>query len=253
MNQPVSVVFAIHILMFKRIWVHNLFFEISNLIIMLGLCKNAYLRSVGRCVPQILTFWVLTELYKREMHSSEKKILGRYSDMPAGWFWQWCAKLVLAILSGFVIPWRFCILYEYKSKQLRKTRYIVDLDMFKRDPVCLTLICGFFPNEDRTYSMYPSLIHGIPLPPLWKISILNKSCIPTWDRVTCRRCLPHNSIHAYLRSSNLTRPNLFANNTSLFSVCECHFANVFQVMELNVKLIGFKPENIRNIHRKALC
>ena len=38
----------------------------------LGLCENVYRPSTGRSVPQILTFYVLTDPFKRKMHSPEK-------------------------------------------------------------------------------------------------------------------------------------------------------------------------------------
>ena len=41
----------------------------------LGLCENVCRPLTGRFVPQIFTFCVLTDQFKRKMHSSEKMSL----------------------------------------------------------------------------------------------------------------------------------------------------------------------------------
>ena len=44
---------------------------------MLGLCENVCRPSTGRSVPQILTFCVLIDPFKRKIHSSEKTIFDK--------------------------------------------------------------------------------------------------------------------------------------------------------------------------------
>ena len=77
-----------------------------------------------------------------------------------------------------VILWRFCILYGYKNKYFRKTSCIVIRGMFSRDSACLILRRRLFSNNDRTFSISPSLIRGLPLPPLCAIfpAVTNFSC-----------------------------------------------------------------------------
>ena len=69
-------------------------------------------------------------------------------------------------------------LVRYKNKHFRKTRCIVDRSMFGRDSVCLILRRGLLSNDDRTFSISPLLIHGLPLPPLCATfsAVKNYSC-----------------------------------------------------------------------------
>ena len=50
--------------------------------------------------------------------------------------------------------------------------------MFRTDSACLILRCGLFSNKDCTFSISPSLIRGVPLPPLCAIFpvVKNYSC-----------------------------------------------------------------------------
>ena len=62
------------------------------------------------------------------------------------------------------------------QKNFRKTRCIVDRGMFSRDSACLILRRGLFSNNDRTFSISPSLIRGLPLPPPYAMFPAVKNC-----------------------------------------------------------------------------
>ena len=103
------------------------------------------------------------------MHSSEKTIIHKYSDIPSDWFWQCRTQFIRISMSEFVIPCRFCILYGWNCKQLRTIRCIVDRDMFNRDSACLILRRGLFSNNKCRSSTFWSLTRGLPLPPMCSI------------------------------------------------------------------------------------
>ena len=66
---------------------------------MLRLCENVCRPLTGRSIPQILRFRVLTDSFRRIMHSSEKPYIDKYLDITLCWFWQWSAKIILFLLS----------------------------------------------------------------------------------------------------------------------------------------------------------
>ena len=138
--------------------------------------KMSVAPQLGVLYPQILTFCVFTDPFKRKMHSSEKTIFDKHSDIPSCWFWQWSAKITLFLLPVLVIPWRFRILYGYENKHFRKTRCILDRGIFSRDSAYLILRREFFSNKDRMFSISPSVIRDLPLPPLCAIFPAAKNC-----------------------------------------------------------------------------
>ena len=167
-DQHVSIVFTINVLIFEKIWATTFSFPIEHHTITLGISINDWLPSVGRSVPQILTFYLLSEPFKRKMYSSEKTIFERYSVCPSGWFWQCWENWGRLIWSLFWRPWKFCSLYEYMNKHFRKMRCMVAVKMSKAEALSLLLSWGCSWNIYRTcYSVF-SLVRGLPLPPLEK-------------------------------------------------------------------------------------
>ena len=94
------------------------------------------------------------------MHSSEKTVSGKYSDIPSSRFWQYRTEFFCLILSMFEILSRFCILYKYNCC----VKFF--LSLIGSESACLILRRGSFSNNKRASSTFWSLTPGLPLPPM---------------------------------------------------------------------------------------
>ena len=158
--------------------------------------------------PHIL---LLTELFRRKMHSSEKTILEVYSEYTSGWFWQCRENWSRLILSLFWRPRKFCSLYGYMNKHLRKMRCMVAVEMSRAVAASLILSWGWSWNIDRTCSTIFSLVRDLPY-----ICAFHESRVPLYDIVRRRGFLSHLRTYTGLCSRNRLISNIFGYNMCFF-------------------------------------
>lgn len=162
-----SVRFSSDIIVIKKYGPITCKLDFVHHLIALGLLKTIMLCSIGRLVPQILTFCLFYDSFDWKHALLGKTIFRKCLEYPPERDEQCCANSSRFPLSVSLVSWRLWWLYGKRKRQLCKILWTFIQGMPDWADAVRILNEELCWSSCLNCSIISSLIEGHPFPPLW--------------------------------------------------------------------------------------